>query len=128
MSTTEQQVDVHVEKLQTLEQAFCLFSAQTSELREAYLQLKDRAERINVELEETNRRLGQKVRELDEANNLQRSILESIPTAVVVSGLDGIICAFNPAAELMWGVPKQEAVGTHFRRIMGSGGALLEGF
>ncbi len=127
MSAVEQQVDVQAEQLQVLEEAFSLFSAQSGELKHAYTELKQEAERINLALEEANRELEQKLRELDEANNFQRSILQSIPTAVVVTNLDGTVCAFNPAAELMWGVRKEEAIGSDFRRVMGAHAHLLEG-
>ena len=91
-----EEIQTSPEELQALEAAFEHFGRQTALLRQAYDQLKAEAERINVELERTNRALEQKVRELDEAYNFERSILVSIPTAVVVTDLRGIINAFNP--------------------------------
>jgi PAS domain S-box-containing protein len=122
-------IDEHIEATpegsEALEGAFARFVEQTEQLREAYLQLKERAELINLELERANSRLEEKVRQLDELANFQQSILESMPTAVVVTGLDGMIRAFNPAAERMWGVTATEAVGRHFSEVMAPDGGLL---
>ncbi|MGD2174164.1 MAG: PAS domain-containing protein, partial [Candidatus Brocadiaceae bacterium] len=119
------------EELRALEEAFEQFSRQTAQLKEAYRELKERTEKVNLELEEANRELEQKVRQLDEAYNFQHSILESIPTAVVVTDLNGIIRTFNPAAEAMWGMSGKDALGADYRRIMephhGLLAAVLEG-
>jgi len=123
----EQQVDIAPEELQALQAAFAQFSRRTEELRSAYANLQREAERVNVQLEEANRALEQKVRELDELYHFQRSILESIPTAVVVTDLEGSIRAFNPAAEGMWGRSRDEALGMDFRDVMGAHSDLLAG-
>jgi len=123
----EQQLDVGPEQLRALEEAFACFTSQTTQLKAAYLALKEKAEQIDLELEAANRELERKVRQLDEVSNLQRSILHSIPTAVVVTDLEGVINTFNPAAERMWGVPAEEAVGVHFRQVMDPHHRLLAG-
>ena len=127
LETSEERSQVTVEELQALTEAFEHFTRQTDQLREAYGQLKDEAERVDLELEKANLALQQKVRELDEANNFQRSILESIPIAVVVTDLDGAILTFNPAAEKMWGCSRQQAIGRDFRDVMKPHDALLAG-
>jgi PAS domain S-box-containing protein len=127
VSVAEKQIDVGPAEFSALEEAFDLFSRQTVQLRDAYLQLQKQAEQMNLELEAANLELQAKVRQLDEANNFQRSILESIPVAVVVTDLDGIVNTHNPAAEATWGVPRDRALGRHFRDIMGSQSDLLAG-
>lgn len=117
---------VTVEKESALQEAFDRFSRQTSALREAYRRLKEEAARVNVELERTNRRLEQKVRELDETNNFLHSILLSIPTAVLVTDLEGSVTALNPAAEDMWGISDRDAIGRSYGDILGRHGELLE--
>lgn len=114
------------EELEALQEAFRQFTRQTAQLQEAYQQLKERAEQVNTELEAANRELERKVRELDEAYNFQRSILESIPTAVVVTDLEGIVRTVNPAAARMWGLERQEAVGRHYTELMQPHHGLLE--
>ncbi len=116
----ETQPEVRPEELRALKEAFADFSRQTAQFRAAYSALKEKADQINLELE-------RKVQQLDEANNLQRSILHSIPTAVVVTDLEGAINTFNPAAERMWGVPADMALGAHFRTVMEPHDRLLAG-
>jgi PAS domain S-box-containing protein len=116
----ETQPEVGPEDLRALREAFAYFSRQTAHLETAYTGLKEKADQINLELE-------RKVQQLDEAYNLQRSILQSIPTAVVVTDLSGVIHTFNPAAEQMWGVPAARAVGAHFRDVMEPHHLLLAG-
>ena len=123
----EKQLEVGPEELRALEEAFAYFSSQTAQLKTAYIGLKEKAQQINLELEAANRELERKVQQLDEAYNLQRSILQSIPTAVVVTDLDGAVITFNPAAERMWGVPAERAVGAHFRDVMQPHHQLLAG-
>ena len=125
LAVVEEQAQATAGETRALEEAFERFVEQTDQLRAAYLELKQRAERIDLELSAANRQLQQKVRELDEVSTFQRSILESIPTAVVVTDLDGVINTFNPAAERMWRVCRADALGTHFTDVMGADGALL---
>ena len=121
----QERVETGPDEVRGLRQAFAQFTRQTEQLRQAYLALKAETERINLELEATNRQLGHKVRELDEAYNLQRSILGSIPTAVVVTDLDGTVQTLNAAAARTWGVEDAQAVGRHFREVMGAHGDML---
>jgi PAS domain S-box-containing protein len=123
----EKQLEVRPEELRALEEAFAYFSSQTAQLKSAYQGLKEKAAQINLELEAANLELERKVQQLDEAVNLQRSILQSIPTAVVVTDLEGAIITLNPAAEKMWGVPAERAVGADFRSVMQPHHELLAG-
>jgi PAS domain S-box-containing protein len=116
----ETQPEVGPEDLRALKQAFAYFSRQSAQFRAAYTALKEKADQIDLELE-------RKVQQLDEALNLQRSILHSIPTAVVVTDLEGAINTFNPAAERLWGVPAERALGAHFRQMMEPHHLLLAG-
>jgi len=127
MTVAEERTEVRPQELLALQEAFDLFSKQTAQLREAYLQLQQEAERVNLQLEHANRELEERVRQLDEANNFQQSILASIPTAVVVTDLDGTVNTYNPAAARMWGVPREQALGRSFREVMGPHADLLAG-
>ena len=127
LGVAEQNVQTRPAELQALEDAFAQFCQQTAQLRSAYEGLKAEAERINLELEAANRQLQRNVRELDEAYNFQRSILESIPSAVVVTDLEGNINTYNAAAERMWGVARDRALGRGFSEVLGPHGDLLAG-
>ncbi len=126
MSVTDTQSQVGASELSALESAFELFTRQTEQLQQAYDRLQREAESMNLELEAVNRRLEAKVRELDETINFQQSMLESIPTAVVVTDLEGRIRTYNTAAEQLWRVPRTEALGRHVRDVMGDYSSLLE--
>ena len=115
------------ERARALEDAFRAFSRHTVTLQQTYRRLREEAARLNLELEQTNRMLERKVRELDELSNFQQSILSSVPVAVVVTDLDGTIKSFNVAAERMWGVSAGEAVGRSYRQVMQEQAGLLSG-
>lgn len=127
MELAEKDTGLAPEDLEALQEAFDYFSRQTNQLKQAYRELKEKAEQIDLELEEANRELQRKVQQLDEAYNFQSSILQSIPTAVVVTDLEGRINTLNSAAESMWGVPAGWAEGRHFREVMEPHHGLLEG-
>ncbi len=127
MELVEQTVKLPSEELQALQHAFACFSEQTAQLREAYRQLKERAEQIDLELEAANKELKRKVQELDEAYHFQAGILRSIPTAVVVTDLDGTIRTMNPAAEQLWRVDASRSLGKHFKDVMRPDHGLLQG-
>ncbi len=126
MKLAEGQPKAGPEEIRALEEAFEHFSRQTAQLEQAYQELKERADQVNLELEAANRKLQQKVRELDEAYNFQHSILESIPTAVVVTDLEGRVRTLNAAAARMWEARPEEATGRHFADLMAPHHRLLE--
>jgi len=126
LELAEDKLQAGPEDIRALEQAFEHFSRQTAQLKQAYDELKERADQVNLELEAANRELGQKVRELDEAYNFQHSILESMPTAVVVTDLEGRVRTFNAAAEKMWGISRQATGDRYFEELMAPHHRLLE--
>lgn len=56
-------------------------------------------------------------RALLDARTLTENILTSIADGVVAVDLDGRITAFNPAAEVMYGVPAAEVMGRSYREL-----------
>jgi len=46
------------------------------------------------------------------------AIVESADAAVIARDLDGLVTSWNPAAERMFGVPKEQAIGRRMRRII----------
>lgn len=113
-------------RMSALEDAFEAFSEHTVSLQRTYRRLKEEAARVNQRLDRTNQRLQAKVRELDELANFQRSILSSVPVAVLVTDLKGYIRTFNPAAEQLWDVCADEAIGRSYREVLGPHCRLLE--
>ncbi len=125
MTSISEFIDVEQMDARSLERAFDQFCEQTEKLQTAYDGLKRKVEAANLELEAVNRELEAKVRKLDEMSNFHKSILESIPTAVVVTDLKGGITTFNSAAEDMWGTTAGYARGRHYEEVMGEHGGLL---
>ncbi|MFH1567166.1 MAG: PAS domain S-box protein, partial [Gemmatimonadota bacterium] len=106
-----------------LEEAFAdsyiLFSETTRKYMEAYKQLEEQFEYLNVKLEETNRELRKSLEEKDRVSNYLNNILESMSGGVLVLNLEGEITLFNQAAEEITGWSQDEALGRRYREVMG---------
>lgn len=91
------------EKIESLKKAFQLFSEETTRLEHGYIQLKEDFRGINQELETTNTKLLQKVRELDTATNYLKNILTNMSQGLIFINLAGTVTTFNRAAERILG-------------------------
>lgn len=87
------------ERIDALLQAFELFCQETSRLEAAYSALKQEFRSVNLELEETNEQLNEKVVELHQLTQYLENILSHISQGLLFIDLKGIITTFNPAAE-----------------------------
>lgn len=99
ISTTNTQL----EKIELLSKAFEMFSFETSRLETAYAALKEQFKELNLELQETNGKLHNKVGELDLITNYLKSILDNINQGILFIDLNGIITTFSKAAESILG-------------------------
>ena len=86
---------------------------------EAYKQLEEQFEYLNVKLEETNRELRKSLEEKDRVSNYLNNILESMSGGVLVLNLEGEITLFNQAAEEITGWSQDQALGRRYREVMG---------
>jgi PAS domain S-box-containing protein len=106
-----------------LEEAFAdsyaLFNETTRRYMEAYKQLEEQFEFLNVRLEETNRDLRDSLEEKDRVSNYLNNILESMTDGLLVVGLDGRINLFNQAAEAITGRSQEEVLGRPYEEVMG---------
>jgi len=106
-----------------LEEAFAdsyiLFSETTRKYMEAYKQLEEQFEYLNVKLEETNCELRKSLEEKDRVSNYLNNILESMSGGVLVLNLEGEITLFNQAAEEITGRSQDEVLGAPYERVMG---------
>jgi PAS domain S-box-containing protein len=109
-----------------LEEAFAdsyaLFNETTRRYMEAYKQLEEQFEFLNVRLEETNRDLRDSLEEKDRVSNYLNNILESMTDGLLVVGLDGRINLFNQAAEEITGRSQEEVLGRPYEEVMGIDG------
>jgi two-component system NtrC family sensor kinase len=64
-----------------------------------------------TELKEQEARLAAQLAALQQTEALKSAIVDHALAAVVVADIDDVIVEFNPAAEAMFGVPREDAVG-----------------
>lgn len=98
------------EKFELLSKAFELFSFETSRLEIAYTSLKEQFKELNLELQATNKKLEQKVAELDTITDYLNTLLNNITQGIVFVDSQGIITTYNHAAEMMLGLSQFSAL------------------
>ena len=86
---------------------------------EAYRQLEEQFELLNVKLEEANLELRRSLEEKDRVSNYLNDILESLSAGVLVVGPDGDITLFNRAAEVISGRSGEEVLGRPYEEVIG---------
>ncbi len=96
-----------------------LFEDTTRRYLEAYRQLEERFEFLNVRLEETNRELRDSLEEKDRVSNYLNNIIESMTGGLLVLGLDRRITLFNRTAEEITGRSQEEVLGRTYEEVMG---------
>jgi PAS domain S-box-containing protein len=94
-----------------LGRSFEAFGRITADLEGAYERLRERAERIDLRLAETNRRLA--------------AILANLPVGVIVADDVGGITHLNPAAAGVLGIDAEETVGLPLEDLRTAAGELL---
>ena len=99
--------------------SFVLFNETTRRYMEAYKQLEEQFEYLNVKLEATNRELRISLEEKDRVSNYLNNILESMSGGVLVTDLDGNITVFNRAAEAITGRSQDEVLGKSYEEVIG---------
>lgn len=82
-----------------LTHAFELFSKETSRLEKSYRELKAQFQRVNLELEESNRQLNNKVLELGELTHYLNNILSNMTQGLLFISMEGRITTYNASAE-----------------------------
>ncbi len=96
-----------------------LFEDTARRYLEAYRQLEERFEFLNVRLGETNRELRDSLEEKDRVSNYLNNILESMTGGLLVLGLDRRITLFNRTAEEITGRSQEEVIGRTYEEVMG---------
>ena len=106
-----------------LEEAFTdsyiLFNETTRKYMEAYKQLEEQFEYLNVKLEETNKELRHSLEEKDRVSNHLNNILESMSGGVLVVNLKGEITMFNRAAESITGLTQEDVLNHSYGKSLG---------
>jgi len=125
LAENEKEVNVKVSsppqaaKLEAIEELIRGFNESTAKLQGAYASLQEKFERINVELEESNRELSASLAEKDKLSRYLTDILESLTSGVLVLNLSGKITLMNKRAEYIIDRNPLEVIGEDYFDIMG---------
>ncbi len=111
--------DMRPERLAALKNLIDSFNLSTARLRESYDALQTRVERLDIQLEQTNRELAASLDEQERLSNHLTSILASLSSGVLAVDTAGAITLFNRGAEMLVGIPQERALGRPYREIMG---------
>ncbi|MEI6125804.1 MAG: ATP-binding protein [Pseudomonadota bacterium] len=104
METAKQMLELPgSERVNLLNHAIASFNVKAQDLERSYLMLSDQVKHLNKALEEKNRQLEKNLQEKEQVKNFLSSILESLPTGVVVTDLSGKILMCNSAVERITG-------------------------
>lgn len=124
----DQRAPVHeaeYDMINRLNHSFETFIGITGELKEAYDRLRERAAAMDLELQEANCQLSQKVAELDDLTRRLNDLLQSLPSAVVAVDENGRVILFNRAAEQLTGLRLEGILGKRLEEVDHTGDFLL---
>ncbi len=102
----------------TLDEILSRFDLSSLRLQDSYDRLREEVAKLNGELERKNRQLKRNLKEKERAKNHLSSILESLPSGVVVVDKRGKITTFNREAELITAVTRDAVEGNDFNECL----------
>ena len=111
--------DITPESLEFLKGLIDSFNQSAAGLKEAYLALQNKFDKLNLKLEEANRDLKNSLEEQGRLSNYLTNILESLSSGVLVVDNEGVITLFNRGAEIITGINVEKAIGKKYRDVMG---------
>jgi PAS domain S-box-containing protein len=106
------------EDMLQLDEVLCKFDLSAERLQDSYNQLQQQIGSLNLELEEKNEQLKCNLIEKERSKNHLYSILESLPSGVVVVDGAGKVTTFNRAAEQIVGKTKKAVAGSDFKQML----------
>lgn len=112
--------DITPETVDFLKELIESFNESAAGLKEAYLVLQDKFDKLNLQLEEANSELKRSLDEQERLSNYLTNILESLSSGVLVIDTDGLITLFNRGAEVITGINGDNAVNRSYREVMGT--------
>jgi PAS domain S-box-containing protein len=109
------------EELGAFADSYVSFNKIIQKLHQAYKDLEDKFENLNLELEQTNLKLRESLVEKEKVTNYLNNILESLISGVLVINLEEKITLFNRAAEEITGYKADEVLNRPYLEVMGKG-------
>ncbi len=98
--------------------AFRYFNETATSLNTAYQRLEARMGDLNHQLEEKDRQLYSRLRELDRVTRYLNSLVESLSAGVIAIDMEGKVTIFNRAAAEMIGIQAELAIGKSYMEIL----------
>lgn len=87
------------EKRERPRRSFHAFSLETARLESAFNGLKEQFQFLNLELQETNEKLHQKIAELNTITNYLKCVLDNMVQGILFVDINGIVTTCNRSAE-----------------------------
>ncbi len=100
-----------------MSQVFEWFNANVARLESAYKDIGIKFDKISLELEERNRELRASMDETERVQNQLKSVLESLDSGVIMVDVEERITLFNQAAEKIYGVKQEDALGKAYPEV-----------
>lgn len=94
----------HKREFTILNHAIASFNTTAQELEQSYRLLHDQVRNLNLEIEEKNRQLEKNLNEKESVKNFLSNIMESLPTGVITTDLNGRLLMCNHAVKKITGV------------------------
>lgn len=107
-----------IDQVKMLQEAFDTFNTATAELQQSYDKLKLQVKDLNLELEETNKKLKKNLKEKEELQQYLQNVLENAPNGVVVINNKGKVKDFNKAAEQITGLELKDIKDKNINEIL----------
>ena len=111
LQSANEELETTNEELQSANEELQTTNEELQSTNEELETTNEELQSTNAELDATNRELAHRTQEMNAGAYVQRAIIRSLNSAVVVLDADGRVKTWNLAAERLLGIPEDEAVG-----------------
>jgi len=112
--SANEELETTTEELQSTAEELETSNAELQSTNEELETTNEELRSTNEELETTNEELKDRTEQLDLINMYNKAIIQSMEQSLFVLNKNGIITTWNPAAEEMFGVKEEDAIGNSF--------------